>query len=300
MTLRFLPFLIVSTLLASSTGAQADDFPQDIAERSGTERLQPIAPWNIEFGEDRCILSRMFEGESGRHLLYLEQTAPGEVFTLGMSGREMRRFPRGTFTYFGMRSDVPMETLGLRRDGNIPDVGPAIILRDVSMVGQEMESGTGSLSMAGIDLSAAGKVDRVVIKLGSTGVSFETGSLAAPVQALNTCTMDLLKTWGLDPEQHQSYMPPVWTDSEASMKAVRDRYPRSALYQNGYGAFQARLVIEADGSISDCQVSNTEQPDVDPKPACEELSEAKFEAALDHNGRPMRSFFSGLLLFTNY
>ena len=300
MTPRSIHTLIAGVALVSAASVQADDFPQEIAERSSTEKLQPIAPWNIEFGEDRCILSRMFEGESGRHLLYLDQTAPGEHFTLAMAGRQMRRFPRGTFTYFGMRKDVPMDGLGLRQDGTIPDIGPAIILRHISLAGRAEDTEAVPPSAAGISLPAAAKVDRVVIKLGSTGISFETGNLEAPVQALNTCTMDLLKTWGINPEQHQSYTPPVWIDSETTMQAMRDRYPRSAIYQNGFGAFQTLLVIEADGSVSDCRVSNTEQPDVDPTPACEELRKATFEPARDQNGLPMKSFFSGLLAFTNY
>lgn len=297
---RAIPILISGVAWASAACVQAENFPNEIAERSSTEKLQPIAPWNIEFGDDRCILSRMFEGESGRHLLYLDQTAPGEIFTLAMAGRQMRRFPRGTFTSFGMRNDVPMDSLGLRQDGTIPDVGPAIILRHISLENRTDETEASTPAAAGIALSSAAKVDRVVIKLGSTAVSFETGNLEAPIQALNTCAMDLLASWGLDPEQHRSYTPPVWIDPETTMKSVRDRYPRSALYQNGFGAFQTLLTIEADGSVSECLVNNTEQPDVDGEAACEELRKASFEPALDTSGQPMRSFYSGLLTFSTY
>ena len=288
---RFGSYGLAIMLTALSTTAQADDFPTDIANRKGTMKLQPAAPWNIEFAENRCILSRMFDGEYGRHVVFFEQSFPGPHLGMTMAGDRLRKFPRGTWTYFGARNDVPM--LPLERDyGEVPDIGPAIILHSVFMGSAEPKDDDGALEAAGIDLEEAGTVDRVILKLGSTGLSFETGNLAAPMQAMNVCTSDLMKSWGLDPEQHAAYTPPRWINSERITEAIQRDYPRKALYRGERGIFRLRVIVELDGSVSDCHAEKSTVTQYLETPACEEMLKARFEPARNALGQTIRSFYA--------
>src|SRR5205085_12615680 len=56
----------------------------------------------------------------------------------------------------------------------------------------------------------AGNLNGVLVSTGLTKpVRIETGALGAPVGALQACTDDLIKTWGLEPEKHHTLSSPV-------------------------------------------------------------------------------------------
>jgi len=284
-------------VLAMAGAARADVFPAEFAEREGTQNLRPIAPWNIDFGENRCTLSRMFEGKRGTHVIFFKQAAPGERFGMTMAGDGLRKFRRGTWTYLAMRRDVPFKHLTGERYGEVPDIGRAIIIPDIFIGGEDPRQPSEGLASAGIDLAGAAKIDRVVLKLGSSGLSFETGNLAGPIQALNVCTSDLLRAWRLDPEKHKSYRPARFTNREPIAEAIRSDYPRSALYRNEQGVFRARLIVEKDGTVSNCHVEKSTETEFLETPACTHLRKARFEPAPDSKGKPMRSFFATTITY---
>lgn len=299
-----MPFIAAQLVLLTAipTPAQADDFPPEVAERGGTLKLEPAAPWNIDFGENRCILSRVFNSEFGRHVVFFEQSAPSPHFGMTLAGDRIRQFPRGTFTKIGMRNDMPLRSTSGNIFGSVPDIGPAMIFPAMSLgpAQARKDEEPAQLIGAGIDLESAGMVDRVILKLGSRAVSFETGNLAAPMQALNVCALDLLSGWGLDPEQHTSYTPPKWLNAEEIFERLERSYPREALYRNERGIFQVRVIVEKDGTVSDCHAEKSSETDYLETPACEEMANARFEPARDQDGMPMRSFFSNSLTYVGY
>ncbi|MEO1730949.1 MAG: TonB family protein [Pseudomonadota bacterium] len=292
--------------LAPGLTAEAKDkkdalhFPPEVVERETAAKLPPLRPWNIDFAENRCRLSRLFGTEEEPHLIFFEQTAPGARFGLTFAGSQLKRFARADDVSLGAERDKPIEPIDRFYRGDVTGIGPAIIIADYR-IGRSVETSVGAkdkgdetrrLSKAGIDLDEATTIDRFVLAREDDVVSFETGDMIPAFQALNVCTSDLLRSWGLDPDEHQAYRSPVWTNRISISKRIARYYPLDALNRGEMGVFRMRVIVEKDGAASDCFLeASTENARLEP-PACREMRRAKFEPARDAQGQPIRSFYS--------
>ena len=287
-------------LAMGSTQALADenDYPNALAEAAQSNDkivlLQPISPWNIDFAENRCRLSRVFGSSDDMHLLFFEQAAPKAEFGVTFAGSQLARFQRDRGLFIGMRGDVAMEELDRFNIGDVESVGPAIIIASHN-VGRLVEV-EGPIQ-GGIDLAAAEMVDRIVLQRGEHALSFETGDMMPPFQALNTCTGDLLRAWGLDQEQHQSYTPAVWTNERRIVQRIVRDYPRRAVLDGEGGIFRMRVIVETDGTVSDCLIEKSTITESLESPACRAMEGARFDPALDAQGQPMRSYYATTITY---
>ncbi|MEP3422635.1 MAG: energy transducer TonB [Erythrobacter sp.] len=270
-----------------------DDYPNELAEGDNVTKLEPISPWNIDFAADKCRLARLF-GTGGddeeRHFLFFEQVAPQSGFAMTMAGPEIARYRNGSRVEMGMEGNEPMERLEtLGRRGTVASIGPAIVIATRSL---GRAPGAVAPYSAGIDLDEAANVDRIVLRRSRRVLSIETGNMMAPFQALNACTFDLLESWGLDPEQHRRYTPAQWQNMESIARRIQANYPRRALNSGENGNFRMRVIIETDGSVSDCFMGQSTETRRLESPACDEMSDAVFTPAKDSAGNPIRSFYA--------
>lgn len=290
----------ISFLAASPTLAQ--DFPDDLAAGEGAVRLDPIGPWNLDFGENRCRLTGLFGSEEEKHLLLIDQAAPGGAFGLTLTGPQMKAFYNAPRLSVGHRSDSPMRESDNHGHGLVEGFGSALIFTNFKLgdsKGSRTDSGAEgpSLSSAGIDLEAAGEAARIVVEKGESVVSFETGNLAEPLQALNVCTTDLLTQWGLDAEKHRAYVPPDWTNRKYIVRRIMQTYSDEALLRGEMAVFRMRVIIGLDGTVEDCHLErSTEAKHLDPG-VCREMRRARFEPARDTTGAPMRSFYTTTITY---
>jgi outer membrane biosynthesis protein TonB len=151
--------------------------------------------------------------------------------------------------------------------------------------------------MGGVNLSLSRKVERVVVHSHGRVLSLETGNMQPAIRELNACTMDLVAQWGLDPAQHRYYTPPRWLNASAISRWTGSDYSDVGPSQTDEGVFRIRVIVETDGRISECTVlrataANSLKPRV-----CLRMQEARFEPALDAEGKPMRSFFATSLIY---
>ena len=281
--------IVAAAMALTATPASAEDYPNALAEDEGTTVLQPISPWNIDFGASRCRLTRLFGNEDDQHLLFFEQGAPRPNFGVTFAGSEVRRFQDARHLEIGMERDEPVERQERIGIGDVAQVGPAIIVASYS-IGRSDPSSV--LRNAGIDLEEAETIDRIVLKRGNRVLSFETGNMMPPFQAMNACTSDLLRDWGLDPDKHQSFVPPKWTNQQTIVRRIQNVYPRSALVRGEQAIFRMRVIVEEDGSVSECFIENSTETDRLDSPACRTMERAQFDPALDAQGQPMRSFYA--------
>lgn len=280
---------LVAALAVTVTPAAAEDFPNSLAESENATLLQPVSPWNIDFGASRCRLTRLFGSEDDQHLLFFEQGAPRQSFGVTFAGSEVKRFQDARRLEIGMERDEPVERQERIGIGEVAQVGPAIIVASYSIGRSDPSS---MLRNVGIDLAEAETIDRIVLKRGNRVLSFETGNMMPPFQAMNACTSDLLRDWGLDPDKHQSFAPPKWTNQETIVRRIQNVYPRSALVRGEQAIFRMRVIVEEDGSVSECFIENSTETDRLDSPACRTMERARFEPARDAQGQPMRSFFA--------
>lgn len=281
--------MAVSLMFAPISVAAEESFPDALAAGQNATRLEPVIPWNIDFGENRCRLTRIFGSAENRHLVMVEQAAPGGNFGLTLAGSELANFRTAGTVDLGLERDEPMTTRESFGKGLIPDLGPALIFGNVA-IGTSQPAGP--LRAVGIDLEEVATVDRVVLHRGKTVLSFETGNMKEPFAALNSCTDDLLVQWGLDPAAHRSHVPPKWTNESAVVQRIIAVYPSAARRTGEQAIFRMRVTVEADGSVSDCLMEESTVTKRLESPACKEMQRAVFDPARDAQGQPMRSFFA--------
>lgn len=263
--------------------------------------LAPASPWNIDYGESDCLMQRAFEVDGKRHLVTIQQDAPGRNFGLTVAGPEVKRLLEAKALTLELSDRGPMAAGQQTLSAELPDYGPALIFSGVTLEGvpaQGPQRAPGPRS-AGIDPAEAAKADRIVLSpgKGKPGIRFETGKLKSVFAAMNTCTDDLLARWGLDPVQHRSYTPPVFRNAMELATQLNRNYPARAAANAESGIFSFRVIVEADGSISSCHIeARSKVQDLDPR--CKDILRiAKFDPARDAEGQPMRSFYATTLTY---
>lgn len=278
---------IAAIAIASPTFAQ--EFPATLAASDGAIELQPDTAWNLDYGETRCRLARWFGSKDEPYLLVFEQSAPRRNFDLTIAGPKLGRFHRSGSFRIGMERDEPVEVVNQFGRSEMAGVGKAIVVGGHN-IGPTIARN--DARAAGIDLDEAASIDSIVIADRRVTLSFATGNMRAPFEALNACTYKLLEGWGLDPEPHAAYVPPRLLDREDVAGRITARYPRRALSRREDGIVAFTVIVETDGSVSHCMTKNATQAPALQSPACEEMTTARFSPARDSKGDPMRSYYS--------
>ena len=127
---------------------------------------------------------------------------------------------------------------------------------------------------------------------------FETGSLRAPITALQTCADDLLTVWGLDPEKHKTMTTLAILNPDPNGVLPQGTIPFGDFGKFGGGANQVRVLIGADGKPTGCTIySPTLGQSLNERICTLVMSKATFQPAKDADGQPMASFWMGSPLF---
>lgn len=288
--------LLPSLLLALAPAApQPTELPPEVASSPGAVRLAPVSEWGVDYDEQRCRLRRLFGSADEPHLLSIEQSAPVAKFALTIAGKQLPDLDGRIFMQLGLESDRPMMVPRLRLGGTLEGFGRALIWPSVTLQpppGTEQE-GERKAMQPGMSLNSSRKVDRIVVRGKKEVFVLETGNMQPAIRALNACTADLLTSWGLDAAQHRYYTPPRWVNyKQISDRMIDDNYGTDRGTEE-QAVVEFRFIVETDGTVSDCvQINATAANSVRP-PVCGRARMAKFEPALDAEGKPMRSFALG-------
>ena len=284
-------------LTVASFGITAPALADD---RNSPVVLEPSTYWSVDFGEEKCRLARAFGEGDNRHLLYLEQGGPSASFGFVVVGPSFDRFKKTTHisTQFGDFDPIQDRAPFL---GTTETLGASIIYSSLQFKNPpdegEIETG-GDLDLPRMDTELAGKINSITIRYRKLAVVFETGSLEDAIKVLNECALNFVEEWGLDRSQHETMTKtPVWLNPESVAKRIQRQYPSSALRKGEQGIFRMRVLVEADGNVSDCVVNNATITESLETPACKEMQRANFEPALDKAGKPMRSFYTTQIVY---
>lgn len=282
---------VAALLLTSPIGAAAQDGPDRV------EQLLPSSEWNIDFGEDYCRLARTFSDGEDQYLLFIEQAAPATGFGMTLAGPKIRQF-RQVITRLKLEEDEGFPQVS-RMTGEVVGFGPAAIFSRIEINDDRDAAPDGTLrTLPHIDLDEASKIDRIQYGHGGFALSFETGDMGPPLQALNVCAADFVRSWGLDVEQHKQFTRMArLTNEQEIAREIQKYYTRSALNRGEQAIIRMLVIVETDGSVSQCKLFESTETDRLQSKACEEMEGAEFEPALDASGQPMRSFYTTNIIY---
>jgi len=258
--------------------------------------FRPAGPWVADYGEDYCRLSRTFSAGQSEVSVALERLQPGPSVRLIVVGEGMRPFRGADRVGYAFEPAGASGEAGYVRSA-MADGRPFLSLDPVVLAPPAAGTATGALPA----------YDRAVeqeIARGITGLAFdeglrapvrvETGSLRAPVEALQLCIDNLLAGWGLDAEKHKAMTAPPILDPAPAGVLPQRTVPFLDRLKLGGGTNQVQLFVGADGRVTDCRIhSPSLRPSVNER-ICRLSSErASFVPARDADGRPMASLWTG-------
>lgn len=258
--------------------------------------LKPDSPWNVDFAEDKCRLTRTFGGGANRHFLAFQQYWPAKDAGLTIAGPAFEKFRslQRTDVHF-FAAQKPLRTTPFR--GSVGDYGSGVIYSSIRIAGGEPDAvNEVDESVAGgipqLDPVEGDRVEFVDLKQGGREVRLETGPLGDAFKVLNQCTLDLLRDWGLDPEQHLTATSlPRWINQAALTRKIVADYPSGAFSQGEQAIMRMRVIVAEDGSVESCTILKATDTERLESPACRVMQGARFEPARDAQGRPFRSLY---------
>lgn len=119
-----------------------------------------------------------------------------------------------------------------------------------------------------------------------------TGPMHQPMAALRKCSWDTVKHWGLDVEQQKTLTRKVSPKNHPSRWLNSSDYPASMVYGGYHGLVTVRMIVDGNGNPTSCHVQRSTQPKEFDDVVCRStMRRARFEPALDAQGKPVPSFY---------
>lgn len=286
--------------LAAQTGlvlaAMASPVP-GLAQDGQPIVLEPRSSWHASYENGLCRLARTFGAEGNSHTLIFEQSTPGALFNLTMTGPALSPMAESAEVDVGFGSADLGGAHAIVTENN-SDFGHILFIKDVGLEADnnpevEREEDFGRTAQGtSIDLAKAKAASEVAIRQGHTSLTFKTGPLVSPLGVLNDCTAHILSLWGLDPERHKSAQRGVSLLQPRQVSQwVVEKYPQRALQEGRQGVVGLTVIVDETGQPTQCKITDdsghADLNDV----ACQGMMRARFGPALDAVGEPMPSYY---------
>lgn len=262
--------------------------------------VEPGSQWSVDFDKNKCRLIRLFGPESDRNVLILEQYTPGATFSMTVGGSAFGSITAdraSTIRFWPDAAPAKHEPLV----GPLEGYGRSLFFLSVGLTAPDKakpDPKAPAPSAPMLDASLAAHVRFVEIGDADGQVRLMTGPLDRPVKVMNECLLDLIGSWGLDPEQHRTATRNArLLNEQAAMQKLYSYLPWSRIGKNNEMAvMRIRLITSADGKVESCALVENTDPKLEAA-TCKGLKQARLEPALDAAGEPMRSHLAITMYF---
>jgi hypothetical protein len=262
--------------------------------------LEPGSQWSVDFDKDKCRLIRLFGPESDRNVLILEQYTPAATFSMTVAGSAFGSIAAdkaNTIRFLPDAAPAKHEPLV----GPLEGYGRSLFFLSVGLTAPDKakpDAKATAPSAPMLDASLAEQVRFVEIGDADRQVRLMTGPLDRPVKVMNECLLDLIASWGLDPEQHRTATRNArLLNEQAAMQKLYSYIPWSRIGKNNEMAvMRIRLITTVDGKVESCALVENSDPKLEAA-TCKGLRQARLEPALDAAGKPMRSHLAITMYF---
>lgn len=284
--------LTLAALLLAPLPAQAED---------GV--FTPTGGWVADYGDDYCRLARTFSDGKDQLSLALERLQPGAQVRLIMVGDGLKPFRGADQIAYQF---APAGASGKARyvrsqtaDGKQYVSFDPVFLAALTPPAPGTPPGPPPVYSREREQETARGITGIALAEGLTSpVRIETGSLRAPIAAMQACADDLLKVWGLDPEKHKTMTAAAVLNPRQDGVLPQGTVPFSEFSKFGGGANQVRLLIGADGKVTGCAIySPSLSQSLNDKICSLAKERASFQPARDADGQPMASVWMGSPMF---
>ena len=279
-------------------------------------RVQPSSQWVLDYADDSCRLIRQFGEDKNLVKMSFEAVAPGEMTLLVVGGTLRQTIFATPITAKFLPSDgegfegrTALTQTGSKAAAFWLSVPFAKVMKGDAEILSDKKTRAAVKQRETIDLAAAAtkRVERSVFATNITGLSIsqsgsrtmvlETGSLGKPLQMFDECERDLLRQWGVDPDQMDKIVKPVWSPSMVAWFSSSD-YPTEMQRSGSESDVSVRLAIDATGKVTKCAaISAYDAPEFNKVVCNVYLTRAKFAPAELADGTKVASYLSERVRF---
>ncbi|WOF44063.1 energy transducer TonB [Sphingopyxis indica] len=283
-------------------------------------RLAPSSKWHLDYAKDSCRIGRSFGEGDQKVTILIDRYEPGDPFRLQLIGKPVRTRRSDGIAELRFGPVGPMQERSYY-SANASDKTPAIVLRGAMRIipqpdEPEFEDAAGP--DAGDDEAAAEKAARIAIakakritpaeeaaatflevrKPAHQPLLLETGPLDKALAAMRQCTDELLDHWGIDVAKHATLSRPVIPKGNPGRWVLPGDYPPGKAWMGQRAIVMFRLNVDENGSVSACHIQNSIGDKAFDEAVCDALKRrARFEPALDSDGRPIPSYWLNAVNF---
>jgi TonB family protein len=264
--------------------------------------VSPNGGWNLDYADEKCILTRVFGEGKNAHFLAFQQYWPARDAGVTVAGTGFDRFrSRAPTAVRFFDTQEAMETTPFT--GDVQGYGRGVVFSRLYFAprapGQDAGENTStSPVLPQLDTALGQRVQFIELAQGGQTVRLETGPMDAALDALNQCSLDLMRQWGLDPERHLTAQSgPRWLNEDALVRRIVADYPRDAVNQGEQGIMRMRVIVADNGTVENCTINSATKTDRLESPACAVMQRAAFGPARDANGVAFRSLFATTITY---
>jgi TonB family protein len=272
-------------------------------------RLPPVEPWNLHYADDSCRMARTFGTGKHQVILVLDQFEPGEWFRMMFVGKSVAArtgFGRSDLKVrFGPNEDASEDTFTTGTVGDNPAliVNGSVRLAPLTKVEQAAHDES-VRRPPHIDPPPVGEAREAAAtwlelsKALSHNLILETGSMAKPLAALRECAWETVKMWGLDIEQQKRLTRKPSPQRPSYEWIHASDYP-PAMARGGFqGIVNFRIIVDEKGTPTSCNIQESTRPKEFDDAVCKAvMKRARFEPALDAQGKPVPSYWRQTVRF---
>lgn len=262
-------------------------------------RLKASSNWLVNWADHSCVLARKFGPATSPVLLTMRAYEPGYSLEMIIAGKDISSFRDSkTFTIsYGSGEPIPISR---HQAGTSGDFGPSIVFSGemksrIADKRADPDESRGPFP----DIPFEKQLDRVSLVNSYKTVVLETGPMAKALDTLRQCTDNLVKQWGLDPviqagltRSAASSNFPEWA------RQIQVSFPPELLMQNKEARVNVLVVVDEAGQPVDCDTWQTfDNTDFKARACRVILRNARFNPALDKDGRPTRSYYTTVIVY---
>ncbi|SFO90177.1 hypothetical protein SAMN04488060_0616 [Qipengyuania nanhaisediminis] len=293
--------LVIMALLAGfSSGASAKEREPEL--------LMPLGPWQLDMGEHKCRLARLFGTDEAQTIFILDQWNPAVSAQWAVAGPPVRRIRYSREASFAFGPDGDAEEFRFT-PGTLDNYGDVIGDRSTvtahshPLPGEsDYDWGASPRGILSLDTSNAASIETLMIsQKGAHSFSLRLGPMEKPLTAFNACMENLVEFWGFDLEEQKAVSTPARIlNLEKVAGRVQQSYPRDALRNRAQADFHLRLTVGTDGSVEECFLINqtiAKDFDMTRHPCTTFKTIAEAEPARMADGTPVRTFFNTRIVY---
>lgn len=272
-------------------------------------QLAPSSKWLLNYDRDSCTLVRSFGEDDEKIIAQFVRYAPGPTFDLNLFGKRVRAAAnRPTVGLrFGNTGNF-VATPAMKGTGGEPGrLVNALFLAGrldnfdqtkLNLGDPKKLSPADLAALSFVDPALEAATDTMTVRLAGQAIVLRLGSMGAAMREMRKCTTDLVKEWGLQPEEQERLASQPAPRSNPGTWLTSSDYPRDSLARGEQAIIRFRMMIDSTGVPTACAVQSAITKGDFAEITCNQLKRrARFEPARNAEGQPVASFFVGKVVW---